>query len=55
LLPAEGEPLSLVVYRAKSNQELVYDRSYAQVLYEYYERTETIGPYGLWTCKADKR
>ena len=55
LMPAQGEPLSLVLYGATSKDQVVYNRSYAQVLHEYYEHTETIGAYALWTCKADQQ
>ena len=55
LLPAQGKPLSLVSFGAASNDEVVYNRRYAEVLHEYYEHTETIGAYALWTCKADGR
>jgi hypothetical protein len=54
LIPAQGEPLSMLVYGAASNDEVVYNRRYAAVLHEYYEHTETTGAFAIWTCKADK-
>jgi hypothetical protein len=53
LIPAQGEPLSMVWFGAASNNDVVYNPNYAEVLREYYERAETIGAYALWTCKAD--
>jgi hypothetical protein len=54
LIPAHGEPLSLLLYGAESGEEFVYHPRYAAILHEHYEHTETIGGYALWTCKADK-
>jgi hypothetical protein len=54
LIPAQGEPLSLLLYGAESEEEVVYHPRYAEILHEHYERTETIGGYALWTCKSDK-